>query len=290
MSMGRISTYFNHPHMDPLISCAWDRRQGSLISWITTTRPWQPWQLACLPFDHLGYHRAHYADKSRPIVSIIVDFKNVLSCFLLVPFLFSRLFFHQTCRRFVSRWWEHSPQSASESEFAGRGRPIPVPIRWILILIVIMDINRLPTFTDHDNPCKCQYIYTHTYIIIYIYIRSLYTRSNIWSPNMTCTKDKRVPARWGKIWSFNSRSYMDPPTIPQTKTTTGTIRMRSCPHGQLVRSFCPPVMGYELVDKSRYGYICQRTQWNDIIMIYIINLIINQLAYLPGPTLYQNTK
>jgi hypothetical protein len=169
MSMGRISTYFNHPHMDPLISCAWDRRQGSLRSWITTTRPWQPWQLACLPFDHLGYHRAHYADKSRPIVSIIVDFKNVLSCFLLVPFLFSRLFFHQTCCRFVSRWWEHSPQSASESEFAGRGRPIPVPIRWILILIVIMDINRLPTFTDHDNPCKCQYIYTHTYIIIYIY-------------------------------------------------------------------------------------------------------------------------
>lgn len=40
--------------------------------------------------------------------------------------------------------------------------------------------------------------------------------------------------RWGKIWSFNSRSYMDPPTIPQTKTPTGTIRMRSCPHGQPV--------------------------------------------------------
>lgn len=93
MSMGRISTYFNHPHMDPLISCAWDRRQGSLRSWITTTRPWQPWQLACLPFDHLGYHRAHYADKSRPIVSIIVDFKNVLSCFCWFPFSFQDYFF-----------------------------------------------------------------------------------------------------------------------------------------------------------------------------------------------------
>ena len=152
--------------------------------------------------------------------------------FFWFPFSFSRLFFHQTCRRFVSRWWEHSPQSASQSEFAGRGRPISVPIRWILILIVmIMDSNRLPTFIDHDNPCI-------------LYVRSLYTRSHIWSPNMTCTKDQRVPARWGKIWSFNSRSYMDPPTIPQTKTTTGTIRMRSCPRGQLVRSFCPPVMGW----------------------------------------------